>query len=77
MFAPTNEAFAAVDPPTLSAILADVNLLKRVLTYHVVGSTLSSESIKNDLATKTLAGESLRINVYGSGDRQVGFLYRW
>jgi transforming growth factor-beta-induced protein len=47
--------------------LQDVNLLKRVLTYHVVTSALTSASIKNELVTKSVAGESLRINVYKKG----------
>ncbi len=71
VFAPTNDAFGAVDPATLDALLKDVNLLKRVLTYHVVASALPPASIKNELVTRTLAGESLRINVYGAGAKTV------
>ncbi len=66
VFAPTNEAFGELDPATLKAVQMDVNLLKRVLTYHVVGSALPSTDIKSELTPKTLAGESLRINVYGN-----------
>ena len=36
MFAPNNEAFAAVPPAELDAILADPDLLTDILTYHVV-----------------------------------------
>ena len=35
VFAPLNEAFAAVPEPVLSALLADQDLLTAVLTYHV------------------------------------------
>ncbi len=66
-FAPTNDAFGAIDRSTFNALLQDVNLLKRVLTYHVVTSALTSASIKNELVTKSVAGESLRINVYKKG----------
>lgn len=65
VFAPTNEAFANVDISTLKALQMDVNLLKRVLTHHVVGSEISPASVKSEATPKTLAGDSLRINTYG------------
>lgn len=66
VFAPTNEAFGKVDPATLDAIGKDINLLKKVLTYHVVGSAINPADIKNELTPKTLEGDNLRINVYGN-----------
>ena len=74
VFAPTNDAFGAVDPSTFTALLKDANLLKRVLTYHVVASALLPSSIKNELVTRSLAGESLRVNVYGSGANAVLYI---
>ena len=74
VFAPTNDAFGAVDPSTFTALLKDANLLKRVLTYHVVASALLPSSIKNELVTRSLAGESLRVNVYGSGANVVLYI---
>lgn len=71
VFAPTNDAFGAVDPSTLNSILNDIILLKNVLTYHVVPSALVSSSIQNELTPRSLAGENLRINVYGSGNEAV------
>lgn len=65
VFAPTNDAFTAVDPATLKSLQMDANLLKRVLSYHVVGSALPQATLKSELSTKTLAGDSLRINIYG------------
>ncbi|EFX90384.1 hypothetical protein DAPPUDRAFT_309644 [Daphnia pulex] len=67
LFAPTNDAFAAIDSATLNTLLQDVNLLKGVLTYHVVTSTLAPTSIENELVIKSLAGESLRLNLYKKG----------
>ncbi|XP_046658066.1 transforming growth factor-beta-induced protein ig-h3-like [Daphnia pulicaria] len=67
LFAPTNDAFAAIDSATLNTLLQDVNLLKGVLTYHVVTSTLAPASIENELVIKSLAGESLRLNLYKKG----------
>lgn len=71
MFAPSNEAFDAVDPATMKTFNMDVGLLKRVLSFHVVTSVMKSTDFKNELITKTLGGENLRINVYGSGDKVV------
>lgn len=71
VFAPTNEAFAAVDADTLKLILSDVEILKRVLLYHVVASELSPSSIKNELTPRTVEGGFLRINVYGGYKGEV------
>ncbi len=35
VYAPTNDAFAALPAPLLDAILADIDMLTAVLTYHV------------------------------------------
>jgi transforming growth factor-beta-induced protein len=67
LFAPTNDAFGAIDLSTLNTLLQDVNLLRSVLTYHVVTSALAPVSIENELVIKSLAGESLRFNVYKKG----------
>ncbi|XP_046658065.1 transforming growth factor-beta-induced protein ig-h3-like [Daphnia pulicaria] len=67
LFAPTNDAFGAIDLSTLNTLLQDVNLLRSVLTYHVVTSALAPASIENELVIKSLAGESLRFNVYKKG----------
>jgi transforming growth factor-beta-induced protein len=71
VFAPTNEAFNNVDPATLKALLADNALLTRVLTYHVVASKIESAGITNELTSKSVAGEALRLNVYKVGDKKV------
>lgn len=36
IFAPTNDAFAAIPADTLSAVMADNDELTSILTYHVV-----------------------------------------
>jgi uncharacterized surface protein with fasciclin (FAS1) repeats len=38
VFAPTEEAFAALPEGTLDALLADPEALAGILTYHVLGS---------------------------------------
>ncbi len=51
VFAPTNDAFDAVDPDILAAVLADKDLLTSVLTYHVIGGDNDAEA----LSGRTLA----------------------
>jgi uncharacterized surface protein with fasciclin (FAS1) repeats len=56
IFAPTNDAFAAIPAADLDAVLADTDLLTSVLTYHVVaGQRLTAA----DLAT---AGQLTTVN---------------
>ncbi|XP_057380925.1 transforming growth factor-beta-induced protein ig-h3-like isoform X2 [Daphnia carinata] len=71
VFAPINNAFSAVDPSTLNAIMSDITVLRQVIAYHVVESTLPAALFKNELTPLTASGESLRVNVYDSGDAKT------
>ena len=53
VFAPTEEAFAALPEGTLDALLADPDALAGVLTYHVLGSSVSA-SAALDIAPSTV-----------------------
>ena len=53
VFAPTEEAFAALPAGTLDALLADPDALASVLTYHVLGSSVSA-SAALDIAPSTV-----------------------
>jgi uncharacterized surface protein with fasciclin (FAS1) repeats len=65
VFAPTNDAFAALPKKTLNAAMADPSgLLTTVLTYHVVAGRLSPDQLAGD--HETLEGGTL--SVQGSGD---------
>jgi uncharacterized surface protein with fasciclin (FAS1) repeats len=65
VFAPTNDAFAALDKATLDAALADPEgLLTTVLTYHVVPGRLSPDQLAG--THETLQGGT--IEVAGSGE---------
>jgi uncharacterized surface protein with fasciclin (FAS1) repeats len=65
VFAPTNDAFAAMDQATLKKALADPKgLLSTVLTYHVVSGRLSPEMLAG--THKTLQGTTLTVK--GSGE---------
>ena len=65
VFAPTNEAFEALDPETLDAAMADPKgLLTDVLQNHVVAGRLAPEDVAGD--HETLGGGT--ITVEGSGE---------
>lgn len=63
VFAPNNDAFAAVPEATLTKVSGDMNLLKTVLTYHVVPGTYTSADLRTMAASgatvKTVQGEML------------------
>jgi len=65
VFAPTNDAFAAMDKATLDKAMADPSgLLSTVLTYHVVPGRLTPETLAGKHTT--LAGKDLTVT--GSGE---------
>jgi len=65
VFAPTDEAFAAVPKEKLEALLKDKKALTSVLTYHVVpGKVMAANVVKLESA-KTAQGEVLAINAKG------------
>ncbi|GAB4519050.1 MAG: hypothetical protein OHK0046_27480 [Anaerolineae bacterium] len=62
VFAPTNDAFAALPEGVLDMLLADTELLTRVLTYHVVEGTVTSDMLSDMMAPSmemTAPGEPL------------------
>ena len=62
IFAPSNDAFAAIPAEQLSAILADKDLLTSILTYHVVaGEKMSSADLIAAGTVTTVNGEDLTI----------------
>jgi uncharacterized surface protein with fasciclin (FAS1) repeats len=64
VFAPTNDAFAALPKPTLDKALGDPDgLLTTVLTYHVVQGQLAPDQLAG--SHKTLQGGTLEVT--GSG----------
>ncbi|GAA1159119.1 fasciclin domain-containing protein [Nocardioides aquiterrae] len=64
VFAPTDDAFAAIPKKTLNAVLADKKTLTKILTYHVVPGQLSPDQLAG--THQTLEGEDLTVN--GSGE---------
>jgi uncharacterized surface protein with fasciclin (FAS1) repeats len=62
VFAPTDEAFAALPKGTLEALLNNPEKLKAVLLYHVVSGTVTAKDVAGLTSAKTLEGGMLRIN---------------
>ena len=65
VFAPTDDAFAALPQETVHGLLADPPALARVLTYHVVPGRITSAQITPDSEQKTVEGGVLKIAVNG------------
>jgi len=67
VFAPTDCAFAALDPATLEAALADPRgLLTTVLGFHVIPERLSAAELATMTELTTFTGEVLEIDAGGS-----------
>jgi uncharacterized surface protein with fasciclin (FAS1) repeats len=69
VFAPTDDAFAAVPADVLAALLADVDALTQVLTYHVVPGRVLSSDVVGINSAETLNGASVSISVDGAAVR--------
>jgi uncharacterized surface protein with fasciclin (FAS1) repeats len=65
VFAPTDDAFAAIAPETLNGLLADTEQLAAVLTYHVVPGAFTSGQVVGLSSAPTLNGKALAISVDG------------
>ena len=66
VFAPTDCAFAALDPATLEAALADPSgLLTTVLGFHVIPERLSAADLAGVTELTTFTGEILPVMVEG------------
>lgn len=72
IFAPTNDAFAAVPAADLEAVLADTDLLTSVLTYHVIaGEQLSSADLIEQGTAATVNGAELTFAEGADGGLEV------
>lgn len=65
VFAPTNAAFAKVDPDTLNGLLNDPKALKAVLLYHVVPGRVTAAQVMKIKSAKTVNGANVKVAVSG------------
>jgi uncharacterized surface protein with fasciclin (FAS1) repeats len=64
VFAPTDAAFAKIDPATIDRLKSDAPLLTSILTYHVVPGQLSPSQVVG--THKTVEGADLTVTGMGN-----------
>merc|ERR1712123_562574 len=74
VFAPDNDAFAKLPADLVATLSGNVDLLKKVLLFHVLPGTVMSTDITNDLTAASVEGTELRANVYLKSDYYDGFV---
>ncbi|MFT4536958.1 MAG: putative surface protein with fasciclin (FAS1) repeats [Saprospiraceae bacterium] len=69
VFAPTNEAFAALPEGTLEMLLKPENkeMLVSILTYHVVSGKVMSTDLSNGMKANTVNGAGITISIDDNG----------
>jgi uncharacterized surface protein with fasciclin (FAS1) repeats len=65
VFAPSNDAFAALPANTIASLAGDKEKLRAVLAYHVVPGNVTSSTLKNGPA-KTAQGAEVSLYKAGS-----------
>ena len=65
VFAPTDEAFAKIDPATLQSLLNDPSALRQILLYHVVPGEYPAARVVTSTSLPTANGQSLTITTAG------------
>jgi uncharacterized surface protein with fasciclin (FAS1) repeats len=66
VFAPTDEAFAALPPGTVESLVTNVPALQNILLYHVLGGRESLLDLLKDSTAETLQGTPLLVVKEGS-----------
>ncbi|MEY1557370.1 fasciclin domain-containing protein [Yoonia sp. R2331] len=65
VFAPTDDAFAALPEGTVEGLLADPEALANILTYHVVAGKVMSGDLTNEMMAATVNGADVTIMTEG------------
>ncbi len=65
VFAPTDDAFAALPEGTVEALLADIPTLTDILLYHVVSGQAMAADVAGMSSVTTLQGADISIRVEG------------
>ncbi|MFN3955749.1 MAG: fasciclin domain-containing protein [Pararhodobacter sp.] len=63
VFAPTDEAFAALPEGTVEALLGDIPTLTAILTYHVVPGAVMAGDLSDGMMAETVNGQSVTISL--------------
>lgn len=65
VLAPTDAAFKKLPKALVEKVVGDPELLKKVLTYHVIAGKVLSTDLKNGLNAKTVEGETVHVTIKG------------
>jgi len=71
LFAPTDAAFNLLPSGTIPALLSDLPQLSGILTHHVLGDTVMSNTLFNGQIAQTLLGSNLTVTI----DTATGSVY--
>jgi uncharacterized surface protein with fasciclin (FAS1) repeats len=63
VFAPTDEAFAALPEGTVEGLLEDPEALAAVLTYHVVPGAVMSGDLSDGMTATTVNGADITVTI--------------
>ncbi|MBN2759646.1 MAG: fasciclin domain-containing protein [Rhodobacteraceae bacterium] len=63
VFAPTDDAFAALPEGTVEGLLNDIPTLTSILTYHVVPGAVMSGDLSDGMMPTTVNGQTVTIGV--------------
>jgi len=74
VFAPDNAAFSKLPADLVATLTGDVELLKKVLLFHVASGNVMSKDISNDITVDSVEGSPLRANVYLKSKYYDGFV---
>lgn len=63
VFAPTDDAFAALPEGTVESLLKNKDQLSSILTYHVIDGALKASEVTKIDKAETLNGQSVMVKV--------------
>lgn len=63
LFAPTDEAFAALPEGTVEGLLDDIPALTAILTYHVVAGAVMSTDLSDGMTAATVNGADITVTI--------------
>jgi uncharacterized surface protein with fasciclin (FAS1) repeats len=73
VFAPSDSAFAKLPPGTVEALLNNIPLLTKILTYHVIAGEYSAEELVTRGEVQTVQGQ--RVSIIEKRFGKVTYVY--
>lgn len=74
VFAPDNDAFSRVPESVMEVLASDVEMLKKLLLYHVVSGEIPSSAAKNNVKLDSIQGAPILVNLYLKSEYYDGFV---